>query len=490
MPLNKPILSIDKLTFEIDGKRLIDEVSLDIRAGETVLLCGRSGSGKSTLANLINGYYPEYGGKQTVTRLTVNGQDISRQSVVERSDKVQTIFQNARLSFSMRNLREEMVFCLENSRTPVSEIDRTVKHKAEAFNLTELLDRSFDDLSGGELQKAAFVCASLTDVPLFIMDEPFANMDEDTIETYTDYMNELTASGKAVLIIDHHVKRWTDVDRWLLMDAQQQLQDLSELPDTKDRIDRLIAEGIWPEELKAKQQMLQSAETVLELNGVSVFYKKTRRRSLFKKETTVHTVIEDASFELEKGALAALVGPSGVGKSSLFKAILKATPYKGEIRLQEENTQKLKPTDLYRQVGLVFQDPSLQFVKTTLLDEMEISLRAWETVEESQIEPEAKALLETHGFHNKEKQSPWLISQGQQRRLAVICMTVGKQRLLLVDEPTYGQDASNARLIMDTLSELCRDGMTCLFTSHDRQLVDAYADRIFEIREKKVFKQR
>lgn len=488
--MNEPVLSIKNLTFEIDGKQLIDQVSLDIQAGETVLLCGRSGSGKSTLANLINGYYPEYGGKQSVGRLAIKDQDISGQSVVERSDKVQTIFQNARLSFSMRTLREEMVFCLENTRTPLSEINGIIEEKAAAFQLTHLLDRSFDDLSGGELQKAAFICASLTDVPLFIMDEPFANMDEDTTQTYMRYIKELTASGKAVLIIDHHVKRWTGVDRWFMMDANQQLTDLSELTEQQDRIKRLTDEGIWLDELELNRNPVQSDESILELDGVSVFYEETVRRSFFKKETTVHTLIEDASFELKKGSLAALVGPSGVGKSSLFKAILKASSYKGDIRIKQEDTKKLKPKDLYAKVGLVFQDPSLQFVKTTLLDEMAISLRAWETVEEDQVEPEAKVILAKHGFEQKEQQSPWVISQGQQRRLAVICMTVGKQQLLLVDEPTYGQDATNAKLIMDKLSELCQAGMTCLFTSHDRQLVESYADRIFEIREKKVWKQR
>ncbi|TVP90459.1 ABC transporter ATP-binding protein [Alkalibacterium sp.] len=489
-PLSEPILSIKNLKFEIAGKQLIDNVSLNIKAGEIVLLCGRSGSGKSTLANLINGYYPEYGGKQTVDHLAIEGQDISGQSVVERSDKVQTIFQNARLSFSMRTLREEMVFCLENTRTPLTEINGIIQEKAAAFQLTDLLDRSFDDLSGGELQKAAFVCASLSDVPLFIMDEPFANMDEDTMQTYISYMKELTASGKAVLIVDHHVKRWTGVDRWLLMDAKQQLTDLSELTDQQDRISRLISEGIWIDDLELNRNPIQSDERILELDSVSVFYEETVRRSFFKKETTVHTLIEDASFELKKGSLAALVGPSGVGKSSLFKAILKASPYKGDIMLNQDDTKKLKPKDLYAKVGLVFQDPSLQFVKTTLLDEMAISLRAWETVEEDQVESEAKAILSKHGFEQKEQQSPWVISQGQQRRLAVICMTVGKQQLLLVDEPTYGQDATNAKLIMDKLSELCQAGMTCLFTSHDRQLVESYADRIFEIREKKVWQKR
>ncbi|MDZ7835282.1 MAG: ATP-binding cassette domain-containing protein [Alkalibacterium sp.] len=132
---------------------------------------------------------------------------------------------------------------------------------------------------------------------------------------------------------------------------------------------------------------------------------------------------------------------------------MNVSPYQGDIRLGGEDIRDLKQKKLYSKIGLVFQDPSLQFVKTKVLDELALSLTAWNSMEEEQAEAQAMDILNRHHFENKARQSPWVLSQGQQRRLAVLCMTVGDQKLLLVDEPTYGQDARNAKKIMDKLHE-------------------------------------
>ena len=485
--LRNNTLEVKDLSFQIGGKKLIDSVSFNVAAGEIVLICGVSGSGKSTLANIINGYFPEYGGKQTVESIRINGEDVQRQSVVERSSSVRTIFQNARLSFSMKTLREEMIFVLENDRVDIKEMDAIVIERARHFGLEYLLDRSFDDLSGGELQRAAFVCADLVDVPLYIMDEPFANVDEETMQDYIGYMKESVEKGKSILIIDHHVDRWSWVDRWLLLDRNKQLHDLSLNESDSMKRELLKNEGILVDASSVEKRDTASEDILLELDKVSVYHEKTVRKSLFRKETHTNTLLEEADMKLNRGSLTALVGPSGIGKTSLFRAILNVSPYKGEIRLKGESVTILEPKDLYSKIGLVFQDPSLQFVKTKVLDEMVLSLTAWNTLEEEKAASEAREILGRHHFDDQIDKSPWVMSQGQQRRLAVLCMTVGDQQLLLVDEPTYGQDARNSRKIMDKLDDLCQKGMTCLFTSHDRELVDAYADQVYEIREKKVW---
>lgn len=484
--MNKPILSVKDLSFQIGGKKRLDSVSLDIFPGEIILLCGGSGSGKSTLANVINGYFPENGGKQVVSHIKINDEEVQLESVVERSQSVRTIFQHARLSFSMKTLREEMVFCLENSRVDADEMDAIIEEKAGRFNLTYLLDRSFDDLSGGELQRAAFICADLVDVPLFIMDEPFANVDEATMQDYIRYMKDLTAKGKAIIIIDHHIKRWEWVDRWLLLDDNHRLIDLSLIDSEKEKNALLIEAGLLVEALAVPERNIPSEDILLELDKVSIYHEKTVRKSLFRKEKQRSTLIKEAEFNLKKGSLTALVGPSGIGKTSLFKAILNVSPYTGEIRLQGQTVKAMKPTNLYARIGLVFQDPSLQFVKTNVLDELALSLTSWALAAEEEAKKQAEHILDHHHFNDKAGQSPWLLSQGQQRRLAVLCMTVGDQQLLLIDEPTYGQDARNGKKVMDKLHELCEKGVTCLFTSHDRELVDAYASQILEIKEKKV----
>lgn len=484
-------LEVSNLSFTLDEKTIFKELSFSVSPGEIVLLCGRSGSGKSTLANLINGYYPEYAGKRQVDYININGQDHQDHSVVEQSYYVRTIFQHARLSFSMKTLREEMIFCLENNQIDPKEMDHIVEEKAKQFNLTYLLDRSFDDCSGGELQRAAFICADLVDAPLYVMDEPFANVDEETALDYIKYMKELLKKGKSIIVIDHQVKRWDWVERWLLIDSQQQLIDLSTLNSKADVKAKLIEEGILVEATSTTYgKPTTSSKAVLELDKVSVYHSKVVRKSLFRKEEVKTSVIDDASFSLKEGTLAALVGPSGSGKTSLFKSILNVSPFSGTIRLNGQDSQQLNDAELYSKVGIVFQDPSLQFVETKVLDEITLSLKAWNKTEEGQEEERAKELLSQLDFDAHINKSPWLLSQGQQRRLAVLCMTVGHQTVLLVDEPTYGQDAQNAQKIMANLRALCDAGITCLFTSHDRELVDAYAQEIYKIDNKKVRKLR
>lgn len=488
--MNKGGLSVSDLSFQIGGRTLFEDVRFDLAPGEIVMLCGRSGNGKSSLANVLNGYFPENGGNVRAEHIKLNGEELRHLSVVERSWYVRTIFQHARLSFSMKTLREEMVFCLENAQVAPADMDARIEEKAHYFQLTYLLDRPFDELSGGELQRAAFVCADLVDAPLYILDEPFANLDEDTSQVYMEYLKDLLQRGKAMVVIDHRVDRWEWVDRWLLLDKQGQLHDLSLVPQEKKK-ELLQTEGVLVEVPSVERRRdNDSQETVLELQNVRIAHTEVKKRSFFRKQQQTIPLLDDVSFSLKKGTLAALVGPSGKGKTTLFRSILNAMPHQGTIRIGGEDIRSLKPSHLYSKVGIVFQDPSLQFVQTKVLDEMALSVKAWKSAEAGEEEAAARKLLLEHQFEEQLKKSPWLLSQGQQRRLAVLCMTVGKQQLLLVDEPTYGQDAQNAKKIMDKLTELCRAGITCLFTSHDDRLVEAYADEIYQLENRKVRKQR
>ena len=171
----------------------------------------------------------------------------------------------------------------------------------------------------------------------------------------------------------------------------------------------------------------------------------------------------------------ALVGPSGSGKTSFFKALLKQVPYTGTIELKGYSLAKLKKKDLFQKVGLVFQDPTLQFVAAKVLEELKVTFPG-------EAESRLESLLEEYSLKETCDLSPWLLSQGQQRRLAFLTMTGEGKVLLLVDEPTYGQDMKNAIAIMNALQQLCQEGVACLFTSHDRRLVRQYAQKVMHIR--------
>jgi energy-coupling factor transport system ATP-binding protein len=204
-----------------------------------------------------------------------------------------------------------------------------------------------------------------------------------------------------------------------------------------------------------------------------------KRRFFSKKWVATENILQDSYLQLFPGELVALQGKSGSGKSTLFKAILGELPIDGSMELDEEVYNGNQDKWLQK-LGIIFQDPSTQFLTTSCYGEVKVSLEAAYTEESEEfIEDKIDLLLERHGLLEYKSQSPWLLSQGQQRRLAVLCMLAGKQKLLLVDEPTYGQDRKHAIEIMDNLNELRKSGTTILFTSHDQDLVEAYADRSY-----------
>lgn len=484
----KPLVELNQISFGFERTTILDDVSLAIEPGQTVLLCGESGSGKSTLMKLINGYYPDNGGDLLSGTMRIQEQDMLPLNVVERTHYVRSIFQNARLSFSMRNLREELVFCLENVKTDPDKIDEIIARHTERFQLDYLLDRPFDECSGGELQRCAFICATLIDAPFYMLDEPFANVDDETVAFYMAEIEAMQAEGKSFLIIDHRVDLWQWVDRWLLLDESGQLVDVSAdvLPEAEQR-DLLTANGIYTEWDHTKKQVTATSdEVLLEVNNLTLEnVTEVKHRRWFRREQETHTLLERVNLTVPKGRMIGLIGPSGGGKTSFFMALLRARDYSGQIKLAGQDIQQMKKADLYARMGLVFQDPSLQFVKTSVQDEIQASFEAWGL---SYDEADIVERLSQYQLEAMAERSPWLLSQGQQRRLAVLCMTVGDQELLLVDEPTYGQDAVNARRVMDSLASLTENGMTCIFTSHDLRLVDEYADDVLELKDKTIKK--
>ena len=188
-------------------------------------------------------------------------------------------------------------------------------------------------------------------------------------------------------------------------------------------------------------------------------------------------LLENLNLELHEGEMIALVGPSGSGKTSFFKTLLKEYPYTGKIEIMGQSLSKMKTKALFASLGLVFQDPSLQFVSAKVLEELKVTFH---TERESYLEN----LLREYYLEKTKDLSPWLISQGQQRRLAFLTMTGPNKVILLVDEPTYGQDMKNALLIMNALEQLCKEGMSCIFTCHDQRLVHQYAHKVMKIHSK------
>ena len=464
MANSEVVLSLKDARLNIQEKELFSNLSLQVRSGEIVLVCGRSGVGKSSLMNIINGVYPNEDIDVQCEGLEILGHSLLTLNYLERTKYVRSIFQNARLSFAMLTPYEEMIFVLENFRFPIEEMERKVKEQAEKFQIKALLHQEFSNLSGGELQKVAFACANLVDAPLYIMDEPFANIDEESISYFMEQIKLLGEEGKAICIIDHRLEYWEWIDRWYLLDDYGDLKEIK-LPLAIEDKHLLENNGLLCTlPLKEKSNPVKN-KVLLKVENVSICVSNNQ------------VLLENLNLELHEGEMIALVGSSGSGKTSFFKTLLKEYSYTGKIEICGHSLSKMKKKSLFSSLGIVFQDPSLQFVSAKVLEELKVTFY-------TERERVLENLLREYYLEKTKDLSPWLISQGQQRRLAFLTMTGPNKIILLVDEPTYGQDMKNAILIMNALEKLCKEGMSCIFTCHDQRLVRQYAHKVMKIHSK------
>lgn len=457
------VLEIQELTVCLNQRTIIKQISLTIQAGELVLLSGDSGVGKSTLLHAINGYYPKNGGRLSSQKLSISNTDLTPLSPVERSYLVRTIFQNARLSFVMETLRQELLFSLENISSPKETANEQILKLAQKYHIEELLDRTFQSMSGGELQKCAFACASLVKTPLLLMDEPFANLDEETIPYFQQHIQQLLQEGYAILVIDHRTDLWRELPH-----RHYKMISSGKLMEIKEEKFEIIPKIHLP--------LIVEDKPIIEASDLSILVPNRKKEWLGKKSYTC--LLENIHFQLYPGELVSLTGKSGIGKTSLFKVLLGLQKYQGNLTIQERDWKTIHKKQLFQQIGIVYQDPSLQFVKTTVLQELVSAAK------HNQKQTDIYQLLSTFDLAGKERISPWLLSQGQQRKLAVLTMLISQHAILLVDEPTYGQDFNNAIKIMDSLVQLSHLGVTCLYISHDKRLTNHYAHRQFHLTKK------
>ena len=490
----EPAISMADVVFRFyeKGKRnILDHVSMEIAAGRLTVIMGSSGCGKSTLAAVCAGLYPENGGFLISGDIRLFGKPLKEMNPQDRSAYLSLMFQNPDLQFCMETPRKELCFCMENRCIPAEEMEMRALTAAEKAGITELLDRPLHLLSGGEKQKVSLACLSVLESKCLILDEAFANIDEDTARSLILQLKQMKAAGRSIVAIDHRLDLWLDAADEVIVIGEG--GKILKRGITKENLNEAYAlfeqEGLcFPGRPIAAPEKNKGAASRAAVTFSDVTIPAEMIKKRFGKAYFGHLLLENADTVFPEGRMTAILGPSGCGKTTTLLSMLKKHPYRGRINILDQDLADIPAKDLYRTMGIVFQNPANQFVSQNVEEEVLTSIRTWESgISEEICKKKAEEMLEAYGLRRFRKYSPYMLSQGQQRRLAVLSVLAGGQKILLLDEPTYGQDDKSTNAMMHQLKEkVDKEGLTVIFITHDRQLAAAWADQVMLLKDRKL----
>ncbi|MFD1445654.1 ABC transporter ATP-binding protein [Oceanobacillus profundus] len=479
----------------------LSNLNFRLNHGESLLLLGPSGCGKSTLTYCLNGLYPRELDGEVHGEIVINGKTVTAYRPGEISQQVGVVFQDPETQFCMLTVEDEVAFGLENIGIPHEFMEEKINHVLELVQLLAFKKAAISSLSGGQKQRLALACILALEPSLLILDEPTANLDpiatKDVIQTIQLIQEKTNCS---LIIIEHQLDGWTKLtNRCLLLNRNGEIFYDGDLRNAiASRLEELEEQGIWLPKvtqyfLKNRPQTERELPlTVGEINPFSLFESKSVNTASIPSEAGLpyvkashiswkveqQPIIHDISLTLYHGEFIAIVGANGSGKTS-FSRILAGIqrPTKGSVSIKDRKIGSWKESQLREEIGYVFQNPEHQFIANTVFEEIAFSLRLkMET--EATVKEKVQAVLETCGLLHLQHEHPYTLSQGQKRRLSVATMIVDDQPFLLLDEPTFGQDASSNAQLMGLLQGRYKSGATIAMVTHDMELIHDYATRV------------
>lgn len=502
-------ISFNHFTFQYDAQAeaTLKDISFDIAKGEKVLILGPSGSGKSTLAQCLNGIIPNIHKGQAKGQVRIDGQDIFKQSIYDRSQSVSTVLQDPDGQFIGLTVAEDLAFALENDCADQSEMKDKVALWAERLDLTSLLNHRPQDLSGGQKQRVSLAGVLIDESPILLFDEPLANLDPKSGQGTIDLIDKIHEEvGATTIIIEHRLEDvlYRPVDRILLVNKGELL--FNGRPDELLSSTLLLENGIRdPLYLTVLRQLgfdttraqNLSQLDALDLSGLDIpdsvlrDTTETSTDSILKVEGLSVSygdnpaVIEDMSFSLKKGERLAIVGKNGAGKSTLAKALCGFVPSQGKLIFKGRDISQDSIAERSERIGFVLQNPNQMISQTMIFDEVALGLRL-RGIEETEVEERVHEVLKTCGLYSFRKWPISALSFGQKKRVTIASILVLKPEIIILDEPTAGQDYKTYTDIMNFLDSLQKQGHTIVMITHDMQLMLEYSDRCIVVLEGKI----
>lgn len=497
--MKKPIIQFENFSFQYQAQTepTLKNVDLTIYEGEKVLIVGPSGSGKSTLGQCLNGIIPTiYHGEMT-GNLWIQGKSAFGSSIYDLSNLVSTVLQDTDGQFIGLSVAEDLAFALENDMVNLPTMREKVHLWAEKLDLLSLLHQRPQDLSGGQKQRVSLAGVLIDESPILLFDEPLANLDpksgQDTIELIDQIHAE---AGTTTIVIEHRLEDvlYRSIDRIVLINDGQILFNGS--PDDLLHTQLLAENGIREPlylttlrqlgfQLENSAQLANLAQidvSTVQFLGEKVSIQKSQAQDDLLELKNVQfaygekKVLQDIDFTISKGEKIAIVGKNGAGKSTLAKALCQFIATEGSYTWQGRDIKGDSIKERAERIGYVLQNPNQMISTTMIFDEVALGLKL-RGIAEDEIKERVLAVLKTCGLYEFRQWPISALSFGQKKRVTIASILVLNPEIILLDEPTAGQDQHNYTEIMNFLDELNQKGHTIIMITHDMQLMLDYSDR-------------
>ena len=484
--------------YKAQSEPTLKNLNLTIYKGEKVLIVGPSGSGKSTIGQCLNGIIPNIYKGTSSGQFLIQGKEAFDLSIYEKSHLVSTVLQDTDGQFIGLSVAEDLAFALENDMVELESMKSRVHTWAERLDLSKLLDHRPQDLSGGQKQRVSLAGVLIDESPILLFDEPLANLDPKSGQDIIDLIDQIhEEQGTTTIIIEHRLEDVLNrpIDRVILINQGQVLfngqpddllrttllaengireplylttlrqlrQDISKLPHL-DKVEKLPLGDVSVDIPTPHFEKGAEAETILELGHLNFAYREGQ------------PILKDLSLTIPKGQRLAIVGKNGAGKSTLAKAICGFIQTEGTYFSKGEDIKGDSVKERAERVGYVLQNPNQMISTNMIFDEVALGLRL-RNVPEAQIESRVHQALKTCGLYEFRKWPISALSYGQKKRVTIASILVLGPEILVLDEPTAGQDQRNYTEIMEFLDSLQQKGHTIIMITHDMQLMLDYSDR-------------